>query len=131
MKHKVWFDEANNVLREKIIGGMTKEDIPELLAKVDEIFKDKKECLAIIDLTDASEQVYSKDARRLLAEGSAKLGYNEKIAFIGADYRVRMFAKILISGAKFLGKPIKSRFFDNEKEALEWLKKKDSVKVND
>jgi hypothetical protein len=128
MKHKIWFDEENGVLREKIIGSLTKDDIPEFLSKVDEIFKNKKECHAIIDLSDASRQVYDKQARKMLAEGSTKLGYNEKVAFIGADYRVRMFARILISGAKVLGKPINSQFFETEEAALKWLKADPALK---
>ena len=122
MKHKIWFDEENGVLREQIIGSLTREDIPEFLAQVDKHFKDKKHCLAIIDLSRATKQVYDKDARKLMAEESAKLGYNEKVAFVGASARVKMLAKVLIAGAKIAGKPITSRFFDTDAEALTWLK---------
>jgi hypothetical protein len=129
MKHKLWYDEENQVLREQIIGSLTEEEIPEFLARVDDLFKGKKNCHAIIDLSQASSQIYSRKARKKLAEGSIRLGYSEKVAFIGADYRVRMFARVLIAGAKVLGKPIKSQFFDNEKEALVWLKEKPEKKT--
>lgn len=57
-----------------------------------------------------------------MAEGSAKLGYNEKVAFVGANPRVKMIAKVLIAGTRFVGKPIASRFFDTDEEALSWLR---------
>ncbi len=125
MKHKLWYDEENDVLREQIIGSLTEEDIPEFLAKVDELFKGREKCRAIIDLSQASGQIYDRKARKKLAEASNKMGYNEKVAFIGADYRVRMLARILIAGAQVLGKPISSRFFNSEEEALAWLNSED------
>ncbi|NLI98947.1 STAS/SEC14 domain-containing protein [bacterium] len=121
MKHEIWYDNKEDVLRERIIGTLTEDDIPEFLAKVAELFEGKTRRRAIIDLTQASKQVYSKKARQMLSEGSAKLGYEEKIAFVGADPTIRMMAKVLISGAKFLGKPITAQFFKTDKDAIDWL----------
>ncbi len=121
MKHLFWYDEEKDVLRERIVGTLTEEDVPEFLAKVAELFKGRTRRRAIIDLTQASKQIYSKKARQMLSEGSAKLGYDEKIAFVGADPSIRMMARVLISGAKVLGKPITAQFFKNEDDALTWL----------
>ncbi len=121
MKHQFWYDEEKDVLRERIIGTLTEEDVPEFLAKVKELFEGRKRRRAIIDLTQASKQIYSKKARQMLSEGSAKLGYDEKIAFVGADPSIRMMARVLISGAKILGKPITAQFFKNDDDALTWL----------
>lgn len=121
MKHQFWYDEEKDVLRERIIGTLTEEDVPEFLAKVKELFEGRKRRRAIIDLTQASKQIYSKKAREMLSEGSAKLGYDEKIAFVGADPSIRMMARVLISGAKILGKPITAQFFKNDEDALVWL----------
>lgn len=122
MKHKIWYDEENEVLREKIIGSLTEEEVPEFLESVDAIFKNKEHCHAVIDLSEASNQIYTTGGRKKLAEGSAKLGYNEKVAFVGANPRVKMIAKVLIAGTRFVGKPIASRFFDTDEEALSWLR---------
>jgi predicted Zn-ribbon and HTH transcriptional regulator len=121
MKHQFWYDEEKDVLRERIVGTLTEEDVPEFLAKVAELFEGRKRRRAIIDLTQASKQIYSKKARQMLSEGSAKLGYDEKIAFVGADPSIRMMARVLISGAKILGKPITAQFFKNDEDALTWL----------
>lgn len=121
MKHQFWYDEEKDVLRERIIGTLTEDDVPEFLAKVKELFEGRKRRRAIIDLTQASKQIYSKKARQMLSEGSAKLGYDEKIAFVGADPSIRMMARVLISGAKILGKPITAQFFKNDDDALSWL----------
>lgn len=122
MKHRIWYDEANGVLREKIIGSLDEDEVPEFLAKVDEIFKGMKQCHAVIDLSEATSQMYTSRGRKKLAEGSAKLGYNEKVAIVGASPRVKMLAKVLIAGARMFGKPIATRFFGSDDEALAWLR---------
>jgi hypothetical protein len=124
MKHEIWYDAEEKVLRERYIGGFTEEDVPEYLACMKEVYGKSKNCHVIVDLSSATQPFYNRRTRKMLIEGAGQLTYpEEKVAFINAKPDIRMFVKAMVAGMKHMGKRLEAGFFDEESQALAWLKK--------
>ena len=123
MKHKIWYDVEDGVLRERYIGGFTEEDVPEYLARMEEIYGKSKNCHVIVDLSNATQPFYNRRTRMMLIEGAGQLTYpEEKVAFVNARPDIRMLVKAMVAGMRHMGKRLKAKFFDDEAQALTWLK---------
>lgn len=124
MRHKIWYDVEDGVLRERYIGGFTEEDVPEYLACMKEIYGERKNCHVIVDLSGATQPFYNRRTRMMLIEGAGQLTYpEEKVAFVNARPDIRMLVKAMVAGMKHRGKRLKAKFFDDEAQALTWLKR--------
>lgn len=122
MKHKIWYDEGEGVLRFRLIGQWTVENFKEALARMQELLDGKEHRYLLGDLSEATPQKYTKEFRKLVAEEGAKVPL-DKVAITGASPVLRMMAKMLIAAAKVIRKiPMEAKFFKTEKEALDWLK---------
>lgn len=123
MRHKIWYDDANDVLREKLIGSFTKDDVEPYLALMEEVYGRCNHIHVIVDLSEAEEPFFDGPTRELLAPGSGKLRYfDERVAFIKARPEIRELAIELVDHMRHLGKSLYIQFFDTDEEALAWLK---------
>lgn len=123
MRHQVWFDKEQDVLREKFLGGFTEEDVPHYLARVREVYGSSKHHKVIVDLSEARQPFYDRRTRQLLIEGAGRLRYKEeRVAMLKASPDIRMLIKVLVAGMRQHGKDVEARFFESEAEALGWLK---------
>ncbi|MBN2380579.1 STAS/SEC14 domain-containing protein [candidate division WOR-3 bacterium] len=124
MKHEIWFDEDNEVLRFKLIGQWTVENFKEAMTRIQELFEGKEHRYLIGDVSQASPQKYTKEFRQLVAEEGANVQL-DKAAITGASPVLRMMAKMLIAAGRVARKiPMETRFFKTDEEAVEWLKGK-------
>jgi hypothetical protein len=124
MRHKIWYDVEDGVLRERYIGGFTEEDVPEYLARMREVYGKSENCHVIVDLSNATQPFYNRRTRMMLIEGAGQLTYTEeKVAFVNARPDIRMLVKAMIAGMRHMGKRLEAGFFDEESQALAWLKK--------
>lgn len=123
MEHKIWFDEKNDVLREKLTGPFTTDDVPEYLALMEKVYGGCDHAHVIVDVSEARQPFFEPKTREMLLEGSGKLHYfDEKVAFLKAKPGIRELIVELIEALRLKGKPIRIRFFDDEAQALAWLK---------
>jgi hypothetical protein len=123
LKHKIWYDDTNDVLREKLIGSFTEDDVPEYLALMEKVYGECDHAYVIVDASEASQPFYEPRTREMLLEGSGKLHYfDEKVAFLKAKPGIRELIVEFIEALRLKGKPVRIRFFDDEAEALAWLK---------
>lgn len=123
MEHKIWYDEKNDVLREKLIGPFTADDVPEYLALMGKVYGECNHAHVIVDVSEARQPFYEPKTREMLLEGSGKLRYfDEKVAFLKAKPGIRELIVELVEALRLKGKPLRTRFFDDEAQALAWLK---------
>lgn len=116
----VRYDEENEVLRIKFTEVWTEEDIPAFFERMGKLFEGRPRRVVLGDVSEAKPQNYSKEFRKMIADESARLGF-EKTAVLGANSILRMMAKILLAVLKNK-LPMKAKFFNSEEEALDWLK---------
>jgi hypothetical protein len=124
MKHKLWYDEKADILREKIIGTFTEEDVSEYLARSRELLTGRKRRYVLVDFSEASKKLYaSRKVRQMLIEGTVDLYFaDEKVALLVKDPGIRLQARAMAVGSLRLGKPVQVECFEDEEEALAWLK---------
>lgn len=130
MKHRMWFDEQKEVFREEIIGSFSSDDVSRYLERTRELLSPVSSPLVLVDFTRASRNLYeSNEVKERLIKGSAQLQFNdERVAFVIKDPVVRTQAWALALGVQGMGKKVEISWFENEQEALAWLKgKKDST----
>jgi hypothetical protein len=130
MKHKMWYDEEKAIFREEIIGSFSTDDVPQYLDRTRELLSGTSSPQVLVDFTRASPNLYqSKEVKEKLIQGSARLQFeNERVAFLVKDTAVRSQAWALALGVQGMGKKVEISWFENEQEAIAWLKgKKDST----
>ncbi len=120
MKYSAEYDEKEGILR---IGVLEKFDIP----TVENFFKDVREKFGVEKsrkilafVAEPAQEIPAKDTRQLLRKESPTVNWG-KIAVWGAKPALRMVAKILMVA---VGKKDTVRFFENEADAVAWLKTK-------
>ncbi|MBN2381017.1 STAS/SEC14 domain-containing protein [candidate division WOR-3 bacterium] len=118
MKHKVYFDEVNNIPRIDIHGRLEVEDIAPLVENIEQILKAESTGYLLSDVSDLPSYQIDRKTRRALQERGKVLGLT-KIAMLGASPAIRMIARLVI---KLLGGETAYHFFSEEKEAVAWLK---------
>lgn len=124
MKHKMWYDEEKEVFREEIIGSFSEEDVSQYLKRTRELLTPASSPQVLVDFTKASPNLYeSNKVKEKLIKGSALLQFkNERVAFLIKDPVVRTQAWALALGVQSMGKKVEICWFENEQEALDWLK---------
>lgn len=122
MKHRIWMDEENKVIRMKVVGDFSKEEMQDFFNKVELLYGkddhrrtlcDASECYASEykgDLLDTETRVWLRNRAEEIDLG--------KIALLGLNPADRMRARMV---AGILGKSEDTCFFRKEEEALAWL----------
>jgi len=123
MQHKISYDACNDVLRESFIGSFTADDVQEYLNLMAEVYSSCNHAHVLVDLSQAREPFLDEETRQQLVEGSGKHRYfDERVAFIGAEPRIKELMIEYVEGLRYMGKQLKIKFFKTEEEALAWLK---------
>lgn len=123
MINKVWLDEKNQVLRQKLIGDALLTEAPEYFAQVSKLMARLPRRLAIVDLSEAdARRILNRKAREYIARYSTPVRY-ERVAYINTAPSLRILAKIIkeVSTSKFYDQG-EIEFFKSEDQALAWLK---------
>jgi len=126
MKHKVWFDSKNGILREEFHGPITLDMLPGYFDKVVELFKDKQHRYSLIDLAHADDSLSDKKIRKELLEQAKRVMY-QKVAYIGMKPFQRMLVRAVLASGKVLARDLSAqmpevKFCKTIEEAVEWLK---------
>jgi hypothetical protein len=121
-KFKMWFDEDNKIFRCVIIGDQTEKDAHEMFEQIwqliDQVVKEGGKVEKIDVLNDVSRAgKIGKKAREINATFFKNIQVN-KVAIMGANTFRRTMINIIYRLAGF--KNVK--FFNNEKQAIAWLK---------
>lgn len=123
MKHLIWFDEKKGILREKLVGSFTEDDVAEYVELMKRIYSNCNHAHVMVDVSQARQPFYDSWTRQALLEQSGKLHYfDEKVAFLHADPDIRIRIIELVETLRLRGKPLRINFFNSEDRALKWLK---------
>lgn len=123
MKHRIFYDSEKDVLREKLIGPFTADDVSQYLEVMKKIYATCDHKQVIVDLSEATHPFYDEKTQALLVDGSGNLRYfDEKVAFLKASPDIRRLVMEVVEAMRLKGKPLRTGFFDTEVEALAWLK---------
>jgi len=124
MEHKIWYDEEHGIVREEIIGTFFDADVDEYYELSRQVMDGMKSVKILVDFTRASQRVYeSMYVRQKMIEGSVNLNHHhEKLALLVKDPKVKLQAAASALGARDRGKDVEVAWFDNEDDALRWLK---------
>lgn len=118
MKHEFWFDEDHDVVRVKLSGSFTMQELSEIISILNELLEDKKHRCILVDVSDSARILSSKEERKAMAEMAKGLDW-EKVAVLGADPILRISSKIILA---VMGKGKEAQFFKTDEETLHWLK---------
>jgi len=120
MNHEVTFNKTNRVITVLLTDKINADDARAIIKSMDKIFADNGDQLNVLgDLAQVPSFQLDRETRRILQDGAKDYNLG-KIAIIGANPTIRMFAKIIVA---VLGKNKDSGFFKTEEDALTWLKK--------
>jgi len=124
VKHKIYYDEANGIVREEFIGSFSEEDVPEYFARTREVLSGIEHRRVLVDFSQAARKLYeSKKVRQMLIEGTASLEFtDEKVALLVKDPVKKMMSKVVTTGSVTKGKKVQVKYFEDEEEAIAWLK---------
>ena len=117
MKHKLWFDEENDILMFQIIGDYATEEARGSEALMRNAFENRPFQQLIVDLSQAGP-MESRETRKIQNESMRKAGVTHT-AFVGAGAAIRMIARVMI---KLGSENLPSQFFATTEEAISWLK---------
>jgi|GEM_PF-2036310 hypothetical protein len=119
MKHKIWFDEIDQIAYLEFLGDYLRTDVEPILTKIDEFFVNKSIRQVIIVMSE-THKVENRETREESNKGLQKSGVTE-VAFVGGSAANRMIARILVKTGII---KIDGEFFKNIPEAIQWLKSK-------
>jgi hypothetical protein len=125
VKHKIYYDKQNDIVREEFIGSFSEEDVPEYFARTREVLAGIKHRRVLVDFSQAARKLYdSRKVRQMLIKGTAELEFtDEKVAILVADPVKKMMSKAMTSGSVTKGKKVEVEYFTDEAEAIAWLLK--------
>lgn len=116
-KYTIWWDEEFKIIRNQSEGDFEEKDAADQIHAINKLADSKPGKVAVLnDLTNAGTA--SSGARKLFAE-ILKSDKITKHAFLGMKTMTRVIVSFIMkaSGVK------NAKFFDNEEDALRWLKK--------
>ncbi|MBN2379315.1 STAS/SEC14 domain-containing protein [candidate division WOR-3 bacterium] len=119
MKHKVYYEEENEVVVMDVIGEFSFEEAQETMKLMRESFADKAPYPFLLDLEKMVDDL-DRDTRKVLQEEAGNVGI-ARMAMVVSNPMMRMTAKIVSS---VIGKKNETGFFKTRTEALAWLKGK-------
>ena len=123
MKHKIWYDQDNEVLRQEVIGAYSSQEAKASGAEYRKELEGKAVRHLIVDLTQAGK-MQDRQTRKTTSEclEDAEI---DAVAFVGATAATRMIAKVLM---KLGFNKIATDFFKADKDAVAWLKNQRGTK---
>jgi hypothetical protein len=117
MKHEIFFDEAKGVLKMKIGGTLTPQEVSESFDIARKLLEGKTPRYILTDLS-RHEGNLDKATRQAIKEKGLDVEFDRQ-AFVGTSPVTRMMGKMLMA---MLGKSKTPGFFETEAEAIVWLK---------
>jgi len=119
MVHKIWYDQADEILYLEFTNNFLRSDVDPILEKVKELLHEKTRRQMIIKMS-STYKVENRETREESNKGLHKLKI-QQIAFVGGSAANRMIAKVLIKTGMM---KISGDFFKNNDDAINWLKSK-------
>jgi hypothetical protein len=117
MKHKLYYDEENEVVVMDVLGEFTFEEAKETMRLMRESFADKAPYPFLLDLEKMIGDL-DRETRKLLQAEAGNVGIT-RMAMVVSNPMMRMTAKIVSS---VIGKKNETSFFKTREEAIAWLK---------
>jgi len=118
MNYKIWFDEDTYAVFLKIIKMPEEEDVNGFMTEAMKLYEGKERRYAVVDLSDNPPGLLDKPARKAFRLFAESIDF-DRIVMFGGKPVIRMMAKVAVSA---LGKLKITKFFETEKEAINWLK---------
>jgi len=119
MRHNVVFNEAERLMKVKVIAGITPAEIREIHENVEKKRLGSAPRFFLCDLSKARlGSLYPQETRSAIADAVKGTGY-EKVAIVGEQLVLAAIIKII---QKILGAEIEAEYFKTEQEALSWFK---------
>lgn len=119
MKHKMWYDETNDIMYLEFVGDYLFSDVEPILNTIRSTLNDKPIRQMIIKMSDTGK-VENRATREASNKGMQEANITE-VAFVGGSAANRMIARVLLKTGIV---KIKGDFFKNDDDAIEWLKSK-------
>jgi len=123
MKHKIWYDQDNEVLRQEVIGAYSSQEAKDSSLEYKNCLEDKPYRQLIVDLSQAGK-MQDRQTRKITSESLEDADISA-VAFVGATAATRMIAKVLM---KLGSNNISTNFFKADDEAVNWLNNKRGTK---
>lgn len=118
MKHRVYYEQENGVLRVEIVGELMYEEASPIIHTIQKELAVREHGYILADMSRTPSFQLDRKTRKILQEEAVTLNL-DKIAIVGANPVIRMLAKVLVT---VIGRGKSSQFFKTDKEALAWLK---------
>lgn len=119
MKHKLWYDDKDNILYLEFLSDYLFSDVEPILSTINSMLEGKPYRQIIIKMSD-THKVENRATREASNKGMQDANVTE-VAFVGGSAANRMIARVLLKTGVL---KIKGDFFKNYEEAIEWLKSK-------
>lgn len=119
MKHKMWYDDKDNILYLEFISDYLFTDVEPILQNIRTMLEGKPYRQLIIKMSE-THKVENRATREASNKGMQEADITE-VAFVGGSAANRMIARVLLKTGVI---KIKGDFFKNYQEAIEWLKSK-------
>ena len=119
MKHKMWYDNENQILFLEFVDDFVKSDVDKLYSNIMEMLEEKPYRQLLVVMS-SSHKVENRETRELTNEALAKAKISE-VGFVGGNAANRMIAKVLIKTGAI---KTNGEFFKKRENAIEWLKSK-------
>lgn len=119
MKHKLRYDEDNQIVVIEFTSDFLFSDVEPMFQKVMQLLEGKPFRQLLVVLT-GKHTVENRDTREATSQALNTTKITE-VAFVGGTAATRMLARVLIKTGII---KINGNFFSNVGEAIEWLKSK-------
>jgi len=117
MKYELWFDEANHLVRAKVLYSLTVNEVEQMMSGMKNLLEKNNTRKGIMDLSQANTTSINKETRQVYRRYANILPL-DKAAIVVNSPVIRMIAKVVLST---LGKDREARFFTTEQQAFAWL----------
>lgn len=119
MKHKIWYDDQDDIVYVEYMSDYLQIDVAPIIQKINEHFIGKSRRQLIIKMSTVYK-VENRETRELSNKGLQEAGVTE-VAFVGGSAANRMIARVLLKTGIL---KINGDFFKSYEEAITWLKSK-------
>lgn len=119
MKHKMWYDEKDDILYLEFVDDYLFTDVEPILNNIESMLKDKPNRQMFIRMSDTGK-VENRATREASNKGIQEADVTE-VAFVGGSAANRMIARVLLKTGVV---KINGDFFKNDDDAIKWLKSK-------
>ncbi|MBA7633462.1 hypothetical protein ES703_41028 [subsurface metagenome] len=116
MKHRVWLDEAKQILWVRFVGYCNASNVNELCDRCQDFLKDHASRKVVIDLSEIESFPDEELCSQLV--GQLRRAGVERVALVCSRPEAKMVGIILM---EYLGRYADAQFFSQKHVALEWL----------